>query len=55
MLGQVLGRGLLGCPRTVEQLPLQEGQVGLATNTNTGEVSFYWAEGYKKTGRRRTI
>lgn len=29
MLGQVLGRGLLGCPCTVEQLPLQQREVGL--------------------------
>lgn len=31
MLGQVLGWGLLGCPCTVEQLPLQKRQVGLET------------------------
>lgn len=29
MLGQVLGWGLLGCPGTVEQLPLQKRQVRL--------------------------
>lgn len=31
MLGQVLGWGLLGCPGTVEQLPLQKRQVRLET------------------------
>jgi hypothetical protein len=29
MLGQVLGRGLLGSPGTVQQFSLQQGQVGL--------------------------
>lgn len=32
MLGQVLGWGLLGCPGTVEQLPLQKRQVRLETD-----------------------
>lgn len=29
VLGQVLGRGLLGHAGTVQQLPLQQGQIGL--------------------------
>lgn len=40
MLGQVLGRGLLGCPCTVEQLPLQKGQVCLVRKKYICEISF---------------
>lgn len=32
MLGQVLGRVLLGQPGTVKELPLEERQVGLGTS-----------------------
>lgn len=42
MLGQVLGWGLLGCPGTVEQLPLQKRQVCL--ETEEGRVTLLFSE-----------
>lgn len=40
MLGQVLGWGLLGCPGTVEQLPLQKRQVRLETHERRVTLLF---------------
>ena len=40
VLGQVLSWGLLGQPGTVEQLPLQKGQVRLERKKYIGEVLF---------------
>lgn len=44
MLGQVLGWGLLGCPGTVEQLPLQKRQVRLETEKRRVTLLFrqFW-------------
>lgn len=37
MLGQILGGSLLGHPRTVEELPLKQGQVRLGEERDGGE------------------
>lgn len=51
MLGQVLGWGLLGCPCTVEQLPLQKRQVGLEAEKRRMRLFFRRTAGL---GRRDT-
>lgn len=51
MLGQVLGWGLLGCPCTVEQLPLQKWQVSLETEKRRMRSFFRRMAGL---GRRDT-
>lgn len=48
MLGQVLGWGLLGCPCTVEQLPLQKRQVGLETEKRRMRLFFRRMAGLRR-------
>lgn len=54
VLGQVLGWGLLGCPGTVEQLPLQQRQVRLEPDGGRVTLLFSQTRGSDSFGGKDT-